>query len=98
MPDHLHLFLSAKPYISPTEIVKTIKSITVMKIFKQFKDLKSKKFWGSGLWSKGYNVGTAGIVTYKTIQKYIDEQKLNYRRKDNSSSPTRDKVSLSKIL
>lgn len=30
IPDHLHLFLSAKPYISPTEIVKTIKSITVI--------------------------------------------------------------------
>jgi putative transposase len=75
MPDHLHLFVSAVPYVSPTEIVKTIKSITASKIFKQFPKLKSKKFWRSGLWSKGYFVGTAGTVTAETIQRYIDEQK-----------------------
>lgn len=75
MPDHLHLFVSAPPYIAPTEIVKTIKSITAIEIFKRFPDLKPKKFWGSGLWSKGYFVGTAGTVTSETIQKYIAEQK-----------------------
>jgi putative transposase len=57
-------------------IVKTIKSIRAVKIFKQFPGLKAKKFWGSGLWSKGYYVGTAGPVTSETIQKYIQEQKL----------------------
>jgi len=57
-----------------------------------------KKFWGSGLWSKSYYVGTAGTVITKTIQKYIDEQKLNYRGKNNSSPPTRGGVSLFKNL
>lgn len=75
MPDHLHLFISVPPSIAPTDIVKTIKSITALKIFKQFPNLKSQKFWGSGLWSKGYYVGTAGTVTSETIQKYINEQK-----------------------
>lgn len=75
MPDHIHLFVSAPPYIAPTEIVKTIKSISAVEVFKTFKDLKRKKFWGSGLWSKGYYVGTAGTVTDETIQKYIEEQK-----------------------
>lgn len=76
MPDHLHLFVSAPPAIAPADIVKTIKSITAVKIFKHFPSLKAKKFWGSGLWSKGYYVGTAGTVTSETIQKYIQEQKL----------------------
>lgn len=49
MPDHLHLFVSAPPTIAPTDIVKTIKSITAVKIFKQFPKLKAKKFWGSGI-------------------------------------------------
>jgi len=75
MPDHIHLFVSAPPYIAPTEIVKTLKSITANKVFRTFKNLKSKKFWGSGLWSKGYYVGTAGTVTAETIQRYIQEQK-----------------------
>lgn len=76
MPDHIHLFVSVKPYISPTEVVKTIKSITAVWIFKKFPNLKKRKFWGSGLWSKGYYVGTAGAVSAETIQKYIDNQKL----------------------
>lgn len=75
MPDHLHLFVSAVPYVSPTEIVKIIKSITANRVFKQFPKLESKRFWGSGLWSKGYFVGTAGTVTSETIRRYIDEQK-----------------------
>ncbi|MHB9143068.1 MAG: IS200/IS605 family transposase, partial [Paludibacter sp.] len=76
MPDHVHLFVSVKPYISPTDVVKTVKSITAIWIFKQFPGLKKRKFWGSGLWSKGYYIGTAGNVSAETIQRYIEEQKL----------------------
>ena len=76
MPDHIHLFVSVKPYVSPTEVVKTIKSITAVWIFKKFSILKKRKFWGSGLWSKGYYVGTAGTVSAETIQKYIENQKF----------------------
>ena len=75
MPDHIHLFVSAPPYIAPADIVKTLKSISAPEVFRTFKDLKSREFWGSGLWSKGYYVGTAGTVTAETIQKYIEEQK-----------------------
>ncbi|WP_300869686.1 transposase [uncultured Clostridium sp.] len=31
---------------------------------------------GSGLWSKGYYVGTAGAVSSEIIQRYIQNQKL----------------------
>jgi putative transposase len=75
MPDHVHLFLSIKPQISPTDVVRTIKSITAIWIFKKFPWLKKQKFWGSGLWSKGYYVGTAGAVTADTIKTYIENQK-----------------------
>jgi REP element-mobilizing transposase RayT len=37
-------------------------------LYPLFRD--TTKFWGSGLWSKGYYVGTAGTVTAETIQKY----------------------------
>lgn len=75
MPAHIHLFLSAPPQIAPTDIVKTIKSITAIKIFHTFPKLKKQQFWGSGLWLKGYYVGTAGTVTAETIRKYIENQK-----------------------
>ncbi len=75
MPDHIHLFISTSPQILPLDIVKTIKSITARRIFQRFKNLKVKFFWNSGLWSKGYYIGTAGTVTVETVQRYIDEQK-----------------------
>jgi putative transposase len=75
MPDHVHLFLSVKPQIGPTDVVRTIKSITAVWIFKKFSWLKRKKFWGSGLWSKGYYVGTAGQVSAETIKRYIENQR-----------------------
>jgi len=56
MPDHIHLFVSAPPYIAPMEMVKTIKSISATEVFRRFKNLKARGFWGSGLWSKGYYV------------------------------------------
>jgi len=77
MPDYVHLFISVPPYIAPTDIVKTIKSITAIELFKNYSDLKINKFWGSDLWSKGYYIGTAGTVTADTIQRYMDEQKNN---------------------
>ncbi|MET7064557.1 transposase [Clostridium botulinum] len=40
-------------------------------IFKAFPKLKRSKFWGSGLWNKGYYVGTAGTVSSEIIVKYI---------------------------
>nr|WP_255547854.1 transposase [Crassaminicella indica] len=44
-------------------------------MFKGFPKLKQSKFWGSGLWSRGYYIGTAKAVSSETIQKYIQTQK-----------------------
>ncbi len=75
MPDHLHIFLSAPPTAAPAEIVTKLKSITANRIFTVFPNLKKRYFWGSGLWSRGYCIGTAGNVSAETIRKYIEAQK-----------------------
>ena len=69
MPDHVHIFLSAPPTVAPTEIVRTLKSITTNKVFCSIPSLKKRYFWGSGLWSRGYYIGTAGNVSAETIKK-----------------------------
>lgn len=73
MPDHLHLFLSAPPYESPTGIIKILKGTSAIQLFKQFKDLR-KDLRKGHIWSPSYYVGTAGTVTEATIRKYIQEQ------------------------
>lgn len=75
MPDHLHVFLSAPPTVAPTEIVRCLKSISANRVFTTFPGLKKKYFWGSGLWSRGYYIDTAGSVSAETIRRYIEAQK-----------------------
>lgn len=75
MPDHVHCFISAPPTVAPTDIVKTLKSVSAIAVFTQFPQLKGQKFWGSGLWSKSYYVGTVGDMSEKTVLKYIGTQK-----------------------
>ena len=36
MPDHVHLFISAKPMAAPVTIVKALKSISAVWIFRNF--------------------------------------------------------------
>jgi len=75
MADHIHIFVSAKPTVAPTDIVRTLKSITAIQLFKEFPALK--KFYSrcGSLWSKGYFVSTIGKVSKDSIQKYIEVQK-----------------------
>lgn len=75
MSDHVHLFISAPPTVASVDIVRKLKSISANEIFKGFPKLKQSKFLGSGLWSRGYYIGTAKTVSSETIQKYIQNQK-----------------------
>jgi putative transposase len=90
MPDHVHLFVQLDPFVSPNEVARTINSITAIQIFTLFPKLKSKKFWGSGLWSRGTYYGSVGQVSEDTIRKYIESQKQG----SNSSPGTRPGVFL----
>ncbi|MFW0861141.1 MAG: IS200/IS605 family transposase [Dethiobacter sp.] len=75
MPDHVHIFISAKPTIAAIDIMRTLKSITAIQLFKEFPALKKFYCRYGSLWSKGYFVSTIGKVSTETIQRYIQEQK-----------------------
>lgn len=79
MPDHVHLFLQIHPTERLTDVVRTLKSISAVAIFYKFPNLKTNKFWGSGLWSKGTYYGSVGQVSQNTIVKYIENQKSNLK-------------------
>ncbi len=53
MPDHVHLLLEASPDDAPSSMARTLKSISAVLIFTAFPKLKERRFWGSGLWSRG---------------------------------------------
>ena len=75
MPDHVHVFVQADHVTAPVEIAKTMKSISAVYIFTKFPLLKQRKFWGSGLWSKGTFYASVGGVSEAAVKRYIETQK-----------------------
>jgi putative transposase len=72
--DHVHLFLSAAPRYSPSELAKIIKSISAKKLFERFPEIR-ELLWGGELWEDGYFVRSVGDeVTEDVVKEYIEKQ------------------------
>lgn len=74
MPDHVHLFVQLEPSDSIPDVVRLFKSTSAVAVFAAFPELKGQRFWGSGLWSRGYYVGTVGDVGTDTVRGYVESQ------------------------
>jgi putative transposase len=74
MPDHdIHLFVESNPFDSPNSMIKALKGVTSLRLFKRFP--LSKQLWRGVLWSPSHYVGTADHdVSKEVIKKYIQEQ------------------------
>jgi REP element-mobilizing transposase RayT len=78
--DHVHFLIQSVPSCSPTEIIRTVKSITAKKIFKAHPEVK-KFLWGGQFWTGGYYVNTVGQYSnFETIQKYVQNQGKKYKQ------------------
>ena len=71
MPDHVHLFLKARPDVSIPKIVGGLKGYTSYNLRREFTHLKKMP----SLWTRSYYVETIGHISEKVIQKYIQDQK-----------------------
>ena len=69
--DHVHLFVSSPPNVSPSQIAHTMKGITARKVFQHFPEVK-KQLWRGAFWSRSYYVGSVGDVSRDTVLKYIE--------------------------
>ena len=69
-PDHLHLFISAYPQLPAHTIVKRFKGRSSHTLRKEFPELHKLP----SLWTHSYLVSTAGHVSAKTVQEYIQRQ------------------------
>ena len=71
--DHVHIFVSAPPHFSVSQLVQSLKGKTSRKMLMEYKSL-SRAFWGRHMWARGYFVASSGNVTDEVIAKYIEEQ------------------------
>jgi len=74
MPDHVHVFVSAKPKVSPSYIYKMLKGISARMIFLRHPKIK-EKLWGGHLWNPSTYVETVGHISEDAVKKYIRDQK-----------------------
>lgn len=70
--DHVHLFVTAPPKLSPSLLVQYLKGITERKIMERYPDLKKQ------LWNHSYFVETVGDVSAETVRRYIENQSKHY--------------------
>lgn len=72
--DHVHFLIQSVPMMSPTQIIRTVKSITAKEIFARHPEVK-QKLWGGQFWTKGYYVNTVGRHGDENmIQQYVKSQ------------------------
>lgn len=86
MPDHIHIFVDAPQTVAPCDIVRTLKSLSVLEMFKAFPPLKQFYARYGVLWSQGYFISTVGYISESTVIKYIEEQKKHDREGVSTSS------------
>ncbi len=78
--DHVHFLLQSIANKSPSEIIKTVKSITAIKLFKSHPKIK-EKLWGGNFWTSGFYVNTVGQYgSLSQVQKYVENQGKEYKK------------------
>ena len=72
--NHVHFLIQSVPKRSPSEIIKTVKSIIARKLFAEHPEIK-RELWGGKLWTAGYFVSTVGRSSNEeTIASYVRNQ------------------------
>ncbi len=72
MPDHVHLFVNAKPSDEPSRIIRLIKGrASSSYLRKEFPELLKLPT----LWTPSYFVSTAGNISTEAVKNYIAQQR-----------------------
>ena len=78
--DHVHFLIQSVPMLSPTYIVKVIKSITAKEIYRLYPQIR-EKLWGGNIWSAGYFVSTVGKYgNERQVENYVKNQGKEYTK------------------
>jgi putative transposase len=72
LPDHVHLFVKAKPTASPHWVVQQLKGYTSRTLRAKYPILRSRL---PSLWTRSYYCESVGHISEETIRKYIEAQK-----------------------
>lgn len=71
MPNHLHIFVKARPTYAPHFIVQQFKGYTANVLRKEFPHLLKIP----SLWTRSYYCKSVGHISENAVLKYIESQK-----------------------
>ncbi len=72
--DHVHFLIQSTPDHSPSEIIRTVKSLIARRIFAEHPEVK-KQLWGGEFWRDGYCVSAVGKNTSEnTVRECVKNQ------------------------
>ena len=77
--DHVHLIVMIPPKVAVSQWMGRLKGQISMRIFRKFRYLRKKLYWGNHFWAKGYCVDTVGLDA-DTIRKYVRYQEKKERQ------------------
>ena len=67
------------PKVSISDLMGRLKGQTAMKVFRRFRHLRKKPYWGNHFWAKGYCVDTVGLDA-EMVRKYVRHQEKKERQ------------------
>lgn len=74
--DHIHILVSAKPNISPSQIVSVIKQVSTFELWQNYSTELQKEFYKKHIfWSPSYFIYSIGSISKETIERYIENQR-----------------------
>ena len=86
MKDHVHLVVTVPPKVSLSELMGVLKGKTAIGLFKTYRNLRRKPYWGNHFWSRGYCVTTLGLDEEK-VRRYVryqeDKERLEERERED---------------
>lgn len=75
MPEHIQIFVDVPQTVAPCDVVRTLKSLSAIEMFKAFPVLKTFYAKYGVLWSQKYFIATVGESTKIDVRTYIEELK-----------------------
>ena len=79
--DHVHLYVSCPPHVSPSALMQRVKGRSSRKLLAEFAEIR-KACWGRHVWGRGFFVASSGNVTDEIVCEYIEKQDV-FKSDDN---------------
>jgi putative transposase len=80
-PDHVHLFVKARPKDSPSYVANQLKGYTSREPRQEYPSVRSRL---PTLWSRSFFVAAVGAVSAANVRRYIDTQYERPWRKERA--------------